>query len=127
MTNFQRENIFKKSYCLIIQLFCLLVIASTLLQYCLSCPAKVLVRIVFVQGSALVVEHLMATYHFGDCNHEQVITRKTILYLQLAFYSVQIYFPKLKKYFELACIPLILHTSYYNLQKDYLFGVANEA
>ena len=29
--------------------------------------------------------------------------------------------------FELACISLISQTSYYNLQKDYLFGVANEA
>ena len=40
---------------------------------------------------------------------------------------MQIHFSKIKKYFELACIPLISHTSYYNLQKSHLFGVSNEA
>ena len=36
-------------------------------------------------------------------------------------------FSKFEKHFELICISFISHTSYYNIQKDYLFEVANEA
>ena len=36
-------------------------------------------------------------------------------------------FLKIKRYFELACLPFTFHRSYYNLQKDYLLEIANEA
>ena len=64
----------------------------------------------------------MATYHFGDCNHEQIIL---ILYWILILFSVNT-FSKVKKHFELAFIPYFSHTSYYYLQKDFLFRVVNE-
>ena len=66
----------------------------------------------------------MATYHFGVRNHEHVITM-TVNTASILFSANT--FSKIKKYFDLACIRFISHTSYYNLQKDYLFEVANEA
>ena len=100
-----------------------------LLQYCLSCPAKALVNSVFIQGSALVVELICKDGHISllrlqprtsNFYEGNIVLAASILFSANTF-------SKIKKYFELACIPFILHTSYYNLQKDYLFGVANEA
>ena len=100
-----------------------------LLQYCLSCPAKALVNSGFIQGSALVVELICKDGHISllrlqprtsNFYEGNIVLAASILFSANTF-------SKIKKYFELACIPFILHTSYYNLQKDYLFGVANEA
>ena len=100
-----------------------------LLQYCLSCPAKALVNSVFIQGSALIVELNCEDGHISlwrsqprTSNHNEgnIVLAASILFSANTF-------SKIKKYFESACIPFISHTSDYNLQKDYLFGVANEA
>ena len=99
-----------------------------LLQYCLSCPAKALVNSGFIQGSALVVELICK-----DVNCKMRLQPRTsnfyegnIVLAASILFSANT-FSKIKKYFELACIPFISHTSYYNLQKSYLFGVSNEA
>ena len=100
-----------------------------LLQYCLSCPAKALVNSVFMQGPALVVELICEDGHISlwssqprTCNYYEgnIVLAASILFSANTL-------SKIKKYFDLACIRFISHTSYYNLQKDYLFGVANEA
>ena len=100
-----------------------------LLQYFLSCPAKALVNSVFIQGSALIVELNCEDGHISlwrsqlrTSNHYEgnIVLAASILFSANTF-------SKIKKYFESACVSFISHTSYYNLQKDYLFGVANEA
>ena len=100
-----------------------------LLQYCLSCPAKALVNSVFIQGSALVVELICEDGHISLWRSQPRTSNfyegNIVLAASILFSANT--FSKIKKYFELACIPFISHTSYYNLQKDYLFGVANEA
>ena len=99
-----------------------------LLQYCLSCPAKALASGVFVQGSALVVELICEDSHMllwrsqprpSNFYEGNILSAASILFSANTF-------SKIKKYFELACISFMSHTSYYNLQRDYLFGVANE-
>ena len=99
-----------------------------LLQYCLSCPAKVLASGVFIQGSALVVELICEDSHMllwrsqprpSNFYEGNILSAASILFSANTF-------SKIKKYFELACISFMSHTSYYNLQRDYLFGVANE-
>ena len=100
-----------------------------LLQYCLSCPAKALVNSVFIQGSALVVELICEDGHISLWRLQRQTSNfyeRTIVLAAIILFSANT-FSKIKKYFELACIPFISHTSYFNLQKDYLFGVANEA
>ena len=100
-----------------------------LLQYCLSCPAKALVNSVFIQGSAVVVELICEDGHISLWRSQQQTSNfyegNIVLAVSILFSANT--FSKIKNYFELACIPFISHTSYYNLQKDYLFGVANEA
>ena len=100
-----------------------------LLQYCLSCPAKALTSGVFIQGSALVVELICEDSHIllwrsqprpSNFYEGNILSAASILFSANTF-------SKIKKYFELACISFMSHTSYYNLQRDYLFGVANEA
>ena len=99
-----------------------------LLQYCLSCPAKVLASGVFIQGSALVVELICEDSHMllwrsqpqpSNFYEGNILSAASILFSANTF-------SKIKKYFELACISFMSHTSYYNLQRNYLFGVANE-
>ena len=83
----------------------------------------------FIQGSALVLELICKDGHISRLRLQprtsnfyegNIVLAASILFSANTFL-------KIKKYFELACIPFMLHTSYYNLQKDNLFGVANEA
>ena len=100
-----------------------------LLEYCLSCLAKAFVNSVFIQRSALVVELICEDGHISLWRLQRQTSNfyeRTIVLAAIILFSANT-FSKIKKYFELACIPFISHTSYYNLQKDYLFGVANEA
>ena len=98
------------------------------MQYCLSCPAKALANSVFIQGSALVVELICEYGHISLWRSQPRTSNyyegNVVLAASILFSANT--FSKIKKYFDLACIPFISHTSYCNLQKDYLFGVANE-
>ena len=100
-----------------------------LLEYCLSCLAKAFVNSVFIQRSALVVELICEDGHISLWRLQRQTSNfyeRTIVLAATILFSANT-FSKIKKYFELACIPFISHTSYFNLQKHYLFGVANEA
>ena len=102
---------------------------SVLLQYYLSCPAKALVNSVFIEGSALVVELICEDGHISLWRSQPRASNfyegNIVLAASILFSANT--FSKIKKYFELPCIPFISYTSCYNLQKDYLFRVANEA
>ena len=82
----------------------------------------------FIQGSALVVELICDDGHISPWRSQPRTSNYyegNILLAASILFSANT-FLKIKKYFELTCIPFILHKSYYNLQKDHLFGVANE-
>ena len=98
-----------------------------LLQYCLFSPSKALVNSVFMQGSALV-DHLSLRRLQKRINkhYERNIVFANIVLAVGILFSANT-FSEIKIYFELGCIPFILHTSFYNHQKDYLLEVANAA
>ena len=98
-----------------------------LLQYFLPCPAKAHVNSVFIQGSALFVELICEDGHIPLWRSQPQASNYyegNIVLVASILFSANT-FSKMKKYSELACILLISHTTYYNLQKVYLFGVAN--
>ena len=97
--------------------------------YCLSCGCLANVLNVCTRGSMLIVELLCYKGHKNIWRSQQVINRYALGDLRLAastLYSANTY-AKLEAFFKLANIPFLCKTSYYNIQKKFLFGVINEA
>ena len=102
---------------------------SILFKYCLSCGCLANVLNVCTRGSMLIVELLCYKGHKNIWRSQQVINRYALGDLRLAastLYSANTY-AKLEAFFKLANIPFLCKTSYYNIQKKFLFGVINEA
>ena len=79
--------------------------------------------------SMLIVELLCYKGHENIWRSQQVINRYALGDLRLAastLYSANTY-AKLEAFFKLANIPFLCRTSYYNIQKNFVFGVLNEA
>ena len=77
----------------------------------------------------LILEFLCYKGHKDIWRSQQVISRYALGNLRLAasnLYSANTY-AKLEAFFKLANIPFLCKTSYYNIQKKFLFGVINEA
>ena len=77
----------------------------------------------------LIVESLCYKDHKNIWRSQQVINWYALGELRLAantLYSDNIY-AKLEAFFKLANIPFLRKTSYYNIQKKFLFGVLNKA
>ena len=77
----------------------------------------------------LIVELLCYKDHKNIWHSQQVVNWYALGDLRLAastFYSANTY-AKLEAFFKLANIPFLCKTSYYNIQKKFLFGVINEA
>ena len=77
----------------------------------------------------LIVELLCYKGHKNIWRSQQVINRYALGDLKLVasiLYSANTY-AKLEAFFKLANIPFLCKTSYYNIQKKFLFGVINEA
>ena len=74
----------------------------------------------FIQGSALVVGLICEDGHMSLWQSQPRTSNyyegNIVLAASILFNANT--FLKIKKCFELACIPVISHTNYYNLQKD---------
>ena len=102
---------------------------SILFKYCLSCGCLANVLNVCNGGSMLIVELLCYKGCKNIWHSQQVISRHALGDLRLVastLYSANTYV-KLETFFKLANIPFLCKTSYYNIQKKFLFGVINEA
>ena len=102
---------------------------SILFKYCLSCGCLANFLNVCTRGSTLIVELLCCKGHKNIWRSQQVINWYALGDLRLAasaLYSANTY-AKLEAFFKLANIPFLCKTSYYNIQKKFLFGVVNEA
>ena len=80
-------------------------------------------------GSMLIIELLCYKGHKNIWRSQQVINGYALGDLRLVasiLYSANIY-AKLEAFFKLANIPFLCKTSYYSIQKKFLFGVINEA
>ena len=91
-----------------------------LLKYCLYCRCLANVSNVFTRGSMLIVELLCYKGHKNICRSQQVINRHALGDLRLAasiLYSANTY-GKLEAVFNLADIPFLCKTSYYNIEKS---------
>ena len=102
---------------------------SILFKYCLSCGCLADVLNVCTRGSMLIVELLCYKGHKNIWRSQQVINRSALEDVRLAastLYSANIY-AKLEAFLKLADIPFLCKTSYYNIQKKFLYGVENGA
>ena len=101
---------------------------SLLLKRCLTCGASVITKKI-VYGSALFIELLCSKDHYivwrsqpviRGFNHGNIKMAASVLFSGNTFMN-------LWKYFQTVGLAWILKSSYYQLQKKYFLGVANEA
>ena len=92
------------------------------------CPATALINKVTKRDSALIVQ-LVCQGHTTTWRLQPWVNNyhhgSTVLSASILF-SINTYV-KIRKYFDLTCIPIVSHSGFYKLQKKYLFGIANEA
>ena len=100
-----------------------------LLQRCLTCSSSVTVTKKNLNGSALTVELLCSEGHNNVWRSQPIRNHFYDGNLKLAasvIFSTNT-FTNIHKYFEMAGVAWISKSRFYELQKKYLFGVANEA
>ena len=102
---------------------------SLLLKICLTCGASAVITKKIVYGSALFIELLCSKDHYivwrsqpviRGFNHGNIKMAASVLFSGNTFMN-------LWKYFQTVGLAWISKSSYYQLQKKYFLGVANEA
>ena len=101
----------------------------TLFQRCITCGKPSKVTKLFIIGSALIVNFTCVRQHKNTWRSQKLINRYyngNITFAASVLFSANT-FQKIQKYFRLGKVAFISESSYYEIQKKYLFPVANEA
>ena len=100
-----------------------------LFQICITCGSSAKVTRHFINGTALIVNILCVNKHKNTWKSQSLINRyyNGNISLSACILFSSNTFTKIQKYFKLAKIPFISESSYYRIQKKYIFPVANEA
>ena len=101
----------------------------TLLQGCITCGKPSKVTKLFIIGSALIVNLTCIRQQKNTWRSQKLINRYyngNITFAASVLFSANT-FQMIQKYFRLAKVAFISESSYYEIQKKFLFPVANEA
>ena len=101
----------------------------TLFQGCITCGKPSKVTKLFIIGSALIVNFTCIRQHKNTWRSQKLINRYyngNITFAASVLFSANT-FQKIQKYFRLAKVAFISESSYYEIEKKFLFPVANEA
>ena len=101
----------------------------TLFQRCITCGKPSKVTKLFIITSALIVNFTCARQHKNTWRPQKLINRYfngNITFATSVLFSANT-FQKIQKYFRLAKVAFISESSYYEIQKNFLFPVVDEA
>ena len=102
---------------------------TPLFRHCLTCGSSSSVQSFFICGTAITVELLCNKGHIVKWRSQPLINHFYHGNLKLSpcvLFSSNTY-RKILKFFKLSGIPFVAKSRYYEIQRKYLFGVANEA
>ena len=103
--------------------------SSYTFQRCITCGKPSKVTKLFIIGTALIVNFTCIRQHKNTWRSQKLINRYyngNITFAASVLFSANT-FQKIPKYFRLAKVAFISESSYYEIEKKFLFPVANEA